>query len=125
LGIYGQNPSANKLYYVLSLNIFKNWHRHTVLGLVREHIKSIENVGKKEAFNLVLKPFYPENDKRSVFNHLYFTAYGFLVSDVYNFARGEVLEQSDISCPYLLSFTTSMCTTVTTCLTAPANALSF
>ena len=73
--------STNKLYYSLRLSIFKNWHRHTALGLVKERIKKIEDVGEREVFNLVIKPLYPENDKRSVFNHLFFTAYGFLVSD--------------------------------------------
>jgi len=73
--------STNKLYYKLRLSISKNWHRHTALGLVKEHIKSVEEAGVKEAFNLVLKPLYSENDKRAKFNHLYFTAFGFLVSD--------------------------------------------
>ena len=72
---------SDKFYWSLQLGIFKTYHRRTALGLVREHIKSIEDVGEKEAFNLVVKPLYPENDKRAKFNHLYFTAYGFLVSD--------------------------------------------
>jgi len=72
---------SNKLYYHLRLSIFKNWHRPTVMGLAREFIKSIEGMGKDEAFNLVLKPLYSEADKRSVFNHLFFTAYGIIVSD--------------------------------------------
>jgi len=73
--------SYEKVYHLLHLSILKRWHRHTALGLVKEHIKSIENIGEKEAFNLVLKPLYYDNDKRAKFNHLYFTAYGFLVSD--------------------------------------------
>jgi len=80
-GHFLKSHSINKLYYALLLSIFKNWHRHTAAGLVKEHIKSIEDVGEKEAFNIVLKPLYEENDKRAKFNHLYFTAYGFLVSD--------------------------------------------
>ena len=80
-GRFDKSPSSNYYYYHLSLSISKNWHRHSALGLVKEHIKSIEDVGEKEAFNLVLKPLYPENDKRSVFNHLFFTAFGILVSD--------------------------------------------
>jgi len=74
-------PPYEKVYHYLRLCIFKNWHRRTALGLVKEHIKKIEDVGLKEAFNLVLKLLYPETDKRAIFNHLYFTAYGFLVSD--------------------------------------------
>jgi hypothetical protein len=74
-------PSTNKLYYSLRLSIFKNWHRHTAFGLVKEHIKSIEDVGEREVFNLVLKPIYTQDDKHAKINHLYFTAYGFLVSD--------------------------------------------
>ena len=80
-GLFVKSPSSNYYYYQLRLSVFKNWHRHTVVGLVREHNKKIEDDGKKEAFNLVLKQLYPENDKRSVFNHLYFIAFGFLVSD--------------------------------------------
>ena len=80
-GRFEKSPSTNKYYYELQLSIFKNWHRHTAFGFVKERIKKIEDVGEREAFNLVLKPLYPENDKRSVFNHLFFTAYGFLVSD--------------------------------------------
>jgi len=80
-GLFVKSPSSNNYYYQLRLSISKNWHRRTALGLVREHIKKIEDVGEKEAFNLVLKPLYPENDKRAKFNHLFFTAYGFLVSD--------------------------------------------
>jgi len=77
---FAKSPSG-KLFYKLSLSISKNWHRHVALGLVREHIKKIEDVGEKEALNLVVKPLYDEKDKRSVFNHLYFTTFGFLVSD--------------------------------------------
>jgi len=73
------HPSNN--YYYLILSIFKNWHRRTAVGLVKEHIKKIEDVGKKEAFNLVLKPLYSDNDKRGKFNHLYFTAFEIMVSD--------------------------------------------
>jgi len=73
--------SNNNVYHYLQLFISKNWHRHIALGLVKEHIKSVEDVGVKETFNLVLRPLYPENDKRTEFNHLYFTAYGILVSD--------------------------------------------
>jgi len=80
-GRFIKSPSSNNYYYHLSLNIFKKWNRHTALGLVKEHIKKIEDAGEREAFNLVLKPLYSENDKRSVFNHLFFTAFGFLVSD--------------------------------------------
>jgi len=92
-GYVAKSPSG-KLFYGLSFNIFKNWHRRTALGLVREHIKSIEDVGEKEAFNLVVKPLYPENDKRSVFNHLYFTSYGFLVSDAVKVLDRRVLSSS-------------------------------
>jgi hypothetical protein len=74
-------PSYEKVYHYLQLSIFKNWHRHTAFGLVKEFLKSVEDVGEKEAFNLVLKPLYPETDRRAKFNHLFFTAYGFLVSD--------------------------------------------
>jgi len=80
-GYFAKSPSSNNYYYQLRLNIFKNWHRHTALGLVREHIKKIEVVGEREAFNLVLKPLYSETDTRVKFNHLYFTAFSFLVSD--------------------------------------------
>jgi len=79
--IFEKSPSSNNYYYHLNLSIFKNYHRHTALGLVKERIKSIEDVGVKEAFNLVLKPLYPDDDKRAKFNHLYFSAFGFLVSD--------------------------------------------
>jgi len=89
-----KSPSSNNYYYLLRLNIFKNFHRHTALGLVREHIKKIEDVGEQEAYNLVLKPLYPENDKRSVFNHLFFTAYGFLVSDAVKTLDRSVLSSS-------------------------------
>ena len=81
-GQIAKSTSSNKLYYHLRLSIFKKWHRPTAIGLAREFIKSIEDIGKDEAYNLVLKPLYSETDKRSVFNHLFFTAYGFLVSDV-------------------------------------------
>ena len=80
-GQFAKSLLSNKLYYHLRLSIFKNWHRHIVMGLVREFIKSIEDIGKDEVFNLVLKPLYSENDKRAKFNHLYFTAFGILVSD--------------------------------------------
>jgi len=80
-GRFLKSPFNNYYYYQLSLSIFKNWHRYTALGLVREHIKSIEDVGEKEAFNLVLKHLYPEKDKHAKFNHLYFLAYGIMVSD--------------------------------------------
>ena len=80
-GRFRKSHSSNKLYYTLHLNIFENWHRHTAVGLVRERIKSIEDVGEKETFNLVLKPLYSQDDKRAKFNHLYFTAFGILVSD--------------------------------------------
>jgi hypothetical protein len=87
-GRFSKSPSG-KLFYQLRLSIFKNWHLGIAFGLVKEIIKSVEDVGKKEAFNLVVKPLYPENDKRSVFNHLFFTAYGFLVSDAVKvFDRG-------------------------------------
>jgi len=72
---------SDKVYWSLQLGIFKTYHRHTAVGLVKERLKSFENAGEKEAFNLVLASLYSENDKRSVFNHLYFTAYGFLVLD--------------------------------------------
>jgi len=80
-GRFEKSPSSNNYYYQLYFSIFKNWHRRTAFCLVKEHIKSVENVGEKEAFNLVLKPLYPENDKRAKFNHLFFTAFGILVSD--------------------------------------------
>jgi hypothetical protein len=80
-GYFAKSPLSNNYYYQLHLSISKRWHRHTALGLAKEHIKKIEDVGLKEAFNLVLKQLYPENDKRAKFNHLYFTAFGFLVSD--------------------------------------------
>jgi len=74
-------PSYEKVYHFLHLSISKNWHRHKALGLAKEHIKKIEDIGEKEAYNLVLKQLYSENDKRAKFNHLYFTAFGILVSD--------------------------------------------
>jgi len=80
-GRFAKSPSSNNYYYHLCLNIFKNWHRLSALGLVKEHIKSIEDAGLNEAYNLVLKQLYPETDKRAKFNHLYFTSFGFLVSD--------------------------------------------
>jgi len=80
-GYFDKSPSSNNYYYYLRLSIFKTYHRRVALGLVKEHIKSIEDVGEKEAFNLVLKPLYPENDKRAKFNRIYFSAFGFLVSD--------------------------------------------
>jgi len=80
--------SYEKVYHLLHLSILKRWHRHTALGLVKEHIKSVEAVGEREAFNLVLKPLYSETDTRVKFNHLYFSAFGFLVSDaVKTFAK--------------------------------------
>jgi len=93
-GHFTKSPSSNNYYYELSLSIFKNWHRHKALGLVKEHIKSIEDVGLKEAYNLVLKLLYPENDKRAIFNHLYFTAFGILVSDAVKTFDRSVLSSS-------------------------------
>jgi len=87
-------PLYEKVYHYLQLSIFKNWHRHTAFGLVKEHIKSIEDVGEREAFNLVLKQLYSENDKRAKFNHLFFTAYGFLVSDAVKTLDRSVLSSS-------------------------------
>ena len=87
-------PSYEKVYHYLQLSIFKNWHRHKALGLVKEHIKSVEDVGEREAYNLVLKPLHSENDTRSVFNHLFFTAYGFLVSDAVKVLDRSVLGSS-------------------------------
>jgi len=80
-GQIAKSPSSNKYYYQLNLSISKHWHRRTAFGLVKEHIKSVEDVGEKEAYNLVLKPLYSKDNKRSIFNNLYFTAYGFLVLD--------------------------------------------
>jgi len=74
-------PPYKKVYHYLRLSIFKKWHRHVAFWLVKEHIKSVEDAGVKEAFNVVLKPLYPENDKRAKFNHLYFVAFGIMVSD--------------------------------------------
>jgi len=74
-------PSYKKVYHCLRLSIFKNWHRHVALGLVHEYIKMVEDVGEKEAFNLILKPIYTQDDKHVKFNHLYFTAFGIMVSD--------------------------------------------
>jgi len=80
--IYQNGGFANgKFYLSLLLSIVKTYHRHTAFGLLKERIKSIENIGEKEAYNLVLKQLYPETDKRAIFNHLYFIAFGFLVSD--------------------------------------------
>jgi hypothetical protein len=93
-GEFVKSPSSNNYYYYFRLSIFKNWHRHTAFGLVKEHIKKIEDVGKKEAFNLVLKPLYPETDKRAKFNHLYFTAFGILVSDAVKTLERCVLSSS-------------------------------
>jgi len=93
-GSFEKSPSSNNYYYHLHLNIFKTYHRRTALGLVRERIKKIEDVDEKEAFNLILKPLYPENDKRYVFNHLFFTAYGFLVSDAVKTLDRSVLSYS-------------------------------
>ncbi|NAY82456.1 MAG: hypothetical protein GU362_06235 [Thaumarchaeota archaeon] len=98
-GRFTKSP-AGKLFYELSLSISKNWHRHSALGLVREHIKKIEDVGEKEAFNLVLKPLYPENDRRAKFNHLFFTAFGILVSDAVKVLDRSVL---NFSLPVLVS----------------------
>jgi hypothetical protein len=80
-GRFEKSPSSNNYYYHLRLNIFKTYHRRTALGLVKEHLRSVEDVGEREAFNLVLKPIYSQDEKRTKFNHLYFTAYGLLVSD--------------------------------------------
>jgi len=80
-GEFQKSPSGNNYYYVLRLSIFKTYHRHSALGLVKEHIKSVEDVGEREAFNVVLNPLYSQDDERTKFNHLFFTAYGFLVSD--------------------------------------------
>ena len=87
--IYSMGGFANsKFYWSLKLGIFKTYHRRTALGLVKEHIKKIDDADLKEAFNLVLKPLYADNDNRAKFNSLYFTAYGFLVSDaVKTFAK--------------------------------------
>jgi len=93
-GHFVKSPSSNNYYYQLHLSIFKNWHRRTALGLVKEHIKLIEDVGEKEAFNIVVKPLYSETDKRSVFNHLFFTAYGFLVSDAVKVLNRRALKTS-------------------------------
>ena len=93
-GLFVKSPSSNNYYHHLRLSVSKNWHRRVTLGLVREHIKKIEDVGEKEAFNLVLKPLYPENSTRSVFNHLYFTAFGFLVSDAVKTLDRGVLSSS-------------------------------
>jgi len=93
-GYFDKSPSSNNYYYQLRLSISKNWHRHTALGLVREHIKSIEDAGESEAYNLVVKPLYDEKDKRSIFNHLFFTAYGFLVSDAVKTLDRHVLSSS-------------------------------
>ena len=96
-GHFHKSPSSNNYCYQLRLSIFKTYHRHTAFGLVKEHIKSIEDAGLKEAFNLVLKPLYPENDTCSVFNHLFFTAFGFLVSDAV-----KVLDRSSLKSPLAL-----------------------
>ena len=93
-GRFRKSPLSNNYYYNLRLSVSKRWHRHVALGLVREHIKKIEDAGEREAFNLVVKPLYPENDKRSVFNHLFFTAYGFLVSDAVKVLDRSVLKTS-------------------------------
>jgi len=87
-------PSYNNVYHSLQLSISKNWHRRTAFGLVKEHIKKIEDVNEKEAFNLVVKSVYSKNDKRSVFNHLFFTAYGFFVSDAMKTFDRSVLSSS-------------------------------
>jgi len=93
-GQFSKSPSTNKLNYELNFSISKNWHRHSALGLVKEHIKSIEDVGEKESFNLVVKPLYPENDKRTKFNHLYFIAFGILVSNAVKVLDRSVLSSS-------------------------------
>jgi len=80
-GHFDKSPSSNNYYYHLYLSVFKNWHRHTAVGLLKERIYSIEDVGVKEAFNLVLKPLYSQDNKRAKFNNLYFTAFGIMVSD--------------------------------------------
>jgi hypothetical protein len=91
---FKKSPSSNNYYYHLQLSVFKNYHRHTALGLVKEHIKSVEDVGEKEAYNLVLKPLYSETDRRAKFNHLFFTAFGFLVSDAVKVLDRSVLSSS-------------------------------
>jgi hypothetical protein len=93
-GYFDKSPSSNNYYYYLRLSISKNWHRHTALGLVKERIKSIEDVGEKEAFNIAVKPLYPETDKRAKFNRLYFTAFGILVSDAVKTLDRGVLSSS-------------------------------
>jgi len=70
-GEFQKSPSNNNYYYVLRLSIFKTYHRHSVLGLVKEHIKSVEDVGEREAFNVVLNPLYSQDDERTKFNHLF------------------------------------------------------
>jgi len=92
-GCFIKSPSGN-YYYQLHLSISKTYHRRTALGLVKEHIKKIEDVGEREAYNLVLKQLYPETDKRAIFNHLFFTAYGFLVSDAVKTLDRSVLSYS-------------------------------
>jgi len=79
--IFVKNFKTGKIYHVLRLKVFKQFKRNSALGFVKEHIKTVEDAGVKESFNLVLKPLYPKDNKRSFFNNLYFTAYGFLVSD--------------------------------------------
>ena len=96
--IYKKGGFKNgKFYWELGLSIFKTYHRRTALGLLKEHIKKIEDAGEREAFNLVLKPLYSENDKRAKFNHLYFTAFGILVSDAV-----KVLDRSSLTTPLAL-----------------------
>ena len=73
--------SSDKPHYLLRLSIFKNWHRHTAWGLAKDRVKSVENTNEKETFNLILKPLYPDNGRHAKFNHLYFVAYGIMVSD--------------------------------------------
>ena len=98
-GYFAKSPSTNKVYYYLRLNIFKTYHRRTAFSLVKEHIRSVEDVGEREAYNLVVKPLYSENDKRSVFNHLFFTAFGFLASDAV-----KVLDRRTLKTPLALPF---------------------
>jgi len=80
-GYLVKSLSSDKFYYALRLAIFKTYHRHTSLGLLKERIKMTEDIDEKEAFNLILKPIYTQDDKHVKFNHLYFTAFGIMVSD--------------------------------------------
>jgi len=101
-GQFVKSPSSNNYYYHLGLSILKNWHRHTALGFIKSGVKSVKNAREKEAFNLVLKPLYDENDKRSVFNHLFLTAFGLLVSDATKTYSEKKIEETLIqieNCP--------------------------